>query len=109
MRTQPAAEEDRSVAVTPDLRPRMKWRVAEVAAEPGYRLRVRFVDGLEGRVDMAALIRSERAGVFGALADQALFARVFVQHGAVTWPGELDLAPDAMYRAIKAQGEWVLT
>lgn len=26
----------------------------------------------------------------------------------VTWPGELDLAPDAMHRHIKESGEWVL-
>jgi hypothetical protein len=26
----------------------------------------------------------------------------------VTWPGELDLAPDAMHEAIKQQGEWIL-
>ena len=33
---------------------------------------------------------------------------VYVSLGAVTWPGELDLAPDAMYDEIKARGEWVL-
>jgi hypothetical protein len=26
--------------------------------------------------------------------------------GAVVWPGELDLAPDAMHAAIKELGEW---
>jgi len=26
----------------------------------------------------------------------------------VTWPGEIDLAPDAMYREIKKAGKWVL-
>jgi len=26
----------------------------------------------------------------------------------VTWPGEIDLAPDAMYEGIKATGVWVL-
>jgi hypothetical protein len=26
----------------------------------------------------------------------------------VTWPGELDLAPDAMHAAILAHGEWLL-
>ena len=32
-----------------------------------------------------------------------------IDDGAVAWPGNLDLAPDAMYAAIKARGEWVLT
>jgi hypothetical protein len=28
--------------------------------------------------------------------------------GVVTWPGEIDLAPDAMYKAIQQNGEWLL-
>jgi hypothetical protein len=87
----------------------MPWRVVEVAALDGFRLSVRFVDGTEGKVDLSGLIRSDRAGVFGRLADSSLFAQVFVEHGAVTWPGELDLAPDAMYEEIKKTGEWILT
>ena len=43
-----------------------------------------------------------------ALKNPTLFNQVFIEHGAVTWPGDLDLAPDAMYAAIKADGEWVL-
>ena len=37
-----------------------------------------------------------------------VFAQVGIDHGAVTWPGEIDLAPDAMYDEIKASGQWVL-
>jgi len=29
-------------------------------------------------------------------------------YGAVTWPGEIDLAPDAMYAEITATGAWTL-
>jgi hypothetical protein len=86
----------------------MQWRVSTVEALQGYRLRVRFIDGLEGLVDMSALIRSPGAGVFAALADPKRFAEAGIEYGAVTWPGEIDLAPDAMYAAIKATGEWVL-
>jgi hypothetical protein len=32
-----------------------------------------------------------------------------VTHGAVTWPGEIDLAPDAMYAEIKRGGHWILS
>lgn len=77
-------------------------------ALPEFRLHVVFVDRTEGDVDMADLIHSARAGVFAALADEAIFAQVFVEHAAVTWPGELDLAPDAMYDHIKEAGTWVL-
>ena len=102
-------KEDRSAAVMPEHKTRMPWRVVEAAALENYRLAVRFVDGTTGSVNLAGLIRSPRAGVFARLADPTVFSQVFVEHGAVTWPGELDLAPDAMYAEIKESGEWVLT
>lgn len=86
----------------------MPWRVLQVQPLDGFRLRVRFVDGAEGLVDMAGLVSSQNAGVFACLAEPSLFAQAFVEHGAVTWPGEIDLAPDAMYAEIKQHGEWRL-
>jgi hypothetical protein len=38
-----------------------------------------------------------------------MFSQVHIDHGALTWPGDVDLAPDAMYDAIKTHGEWVLS
>jgi Protein of unknown function (DUF2442) len=102
MQSQPVAEEDPAAAVAPAVRPVMPWRVAGVEALPGSRLRVRFLDGLEGVVDMSALIASPNAGVFAPLADSEAFNRVFVALGAVCWPGGLDIAPDAIYAGIKA-------
>jgi hypothetical protein len=69
-----------------------------------------FADGLEGEVDMDHEIDSPGAGVFAQVADPDVFAAAFVEptFGAVTWPGEIDLAPDAMYEEIKAHGRWVL-
>lgn len=101
MRTQSAAQQDSPLAVTPPIQPRMPWRVAAVEALSGFRLHVRFVDGTEGVVDLTALIHSPDAGVFAALADPSLFAQARIEYGAVTWPGEIDLAPDAMYAEIK--------
>lgn len=54
------------------------------------------------------LIHSSDAGVFGVLKDEELFSKVTLQYGAVTWLGELDLAPDAMHEAISHTGEFVL-
>lgn len=108
MLPQSVPQEDSSAAVTPPIRPRMPWRVVEARPLDGFRVHVRFVDGLEGEVDMSALVRSPTAGVFARLADPSLFAQVFVEHGAVTWPGEIDLAPDAMHAEIKKEGKWVL-
>lgn len=104
MRQQAVAKEDPAAAVNASIRPRMPWRVAEVEARAEFRLWVRFVDGTEGMVDMGPLLQSGQAGVFAALAAPEVFAQAFVEHGAVTWPGELDLAPDAMYAAIKKSG-----
>lgn len=108
MLAQPTAEKDSPLGVTPPVRPRMPWRVADVWPLEGFRLRVRFIDGLEGEVDMSALVHSPRAGVFAQLADPSRFVQVFVAHGAVAWPGEVDLAPDAMHAEIKKTGKWVL-
>ncbi|MDR2710754.1 MAG: DUF2442 domain-containing protein [Burkholderiales bacterium] len=85
----------------------MPWRVASVQALSGFRLHVKFIDGTEGIVNIASLIQSPGAGVFSALADPALFAQARVEYGAVTWPDDIDLAPDAMYAEIKKTGVWV--
>ena len=109
MSSQPAAQQDRAAEVIhPTVRPRAPWRVASVEALPAWRLRVRHNDGVAGFVDMAGLVHSERAGMFGALRDPALFGQVFLDLGAVTWPGEIDLSPYAMHDEIAAKGEWVL-
>ena len=105
---QSVSEKDPPSPITPPIQPRMPWRVVEAQPLADFRLHVRFVDGLEGTVDMTALIHSSTAGVFAQLADPARFAQVFIAHGAVTWPGEIDLAPDAMYAEIKKLGSWVL-
>lgn len=84
------------------------WRVVAVAPSKNFSVIVRFVDGTQGTVHLFELIHSPRAGVFGVLADANLFAKVYVDKGAVTWPGDLDLAPDAMYVELKQNGIWKL-
>jgi hypothetical protein len=71
-------------------------------------LRVKFVDGTIGEVDLAPLLAREDLGaVFEPLRDEEFFARVGVVSGAVEWPNGADLAPDAMYDAIREHGRWV--
>jgi len=108
MRTESDACENSPAALTDEMTPRSPWRVTEVEALPGFRLRVAFVDGLTGTVDMSRLVNSPKAGVFAALADPSLFAQVGLEYGAVAWPGELDLAPDAMHAAIQEHRVWAL-
>ena len=104
MRNQAESTQD----FTPGVVPCASWRVTEVHSLPGYRLMVRFFDGTTGEVDLSRLIMSDGAGIFAALRDPALFAKAYVEYGAVMWPGEIDLAPDAMYDEIKKQGRWIL-
>lgn len=93
---------------TPGIIPSASWRVSEVSTLSGYRLLVRFVDGTTGEVDLSRLVISDKAGVFATLRDPELFAKAYVEYGVVVWPGEIDLAPDAMYDEIKKHGRWVL-
>ena len=104
----PDAREDRPAELARQIVPTAPWRDVSVKAESNYRLEVRFVDGTTGRVDIREMVASPKAGVFKALQDPDVFARVYVSLGAVTWPGKLDLAPDPMYDEIRAYGEWVL-
>ena len=66
---------------------------------------VTFADGLTGKV---RILPSFLFGVFEKLKDPVFFNQIQVTNGFVTWPGELDLAPDAMYDAIKKDGEWII-
>jgi hypothetical protein len=78
----------------------MHWDVVEVKPEANYCLSVRFKDGLRGRV---RLQREELTGALAPLLDAKFFEQVFIDYGAVAWPGEIDLAPDAMYAEVASQ------
>jgi len=78
------------------------WEVKQAKPLPGYRLEVTFADGLHGVVDLSDV---PHAGVFAAWADQAYFqqARVDSETGTVCWPNGADIAPDAIYKEVKAR------
>jgi hypothetical protein len=80
-------------------------RLIEVTVAANLTLHVKFKDGVQGIVKFE---QSHLTGVFEALKDPVVFQQVHIQDGAVTWPGNLDLAPDAMYQAIKSDGVWIL-
>jgi hypothetical protein len=47
-------------------------------------------------------------GVFAPLNGPQFFSRVFIESGALAWPNNINLAPDAVYQKIKKQGECLL-
>lgn len=104
MRTKSVAKKDCAtgvVCISP-------WRLKKVKSLPNYELEVEFNDGTHGFVEMIKLIMSDKAGVFAILKDREIFNKAHLEHGVITWPGEIDLAPDAMHDAIKQNGKWVL-
>jgi hypothetical protein len=77
----------------------MYWDIVEVAPKADHSLFVRFKDGLQGIVH---LHHEQLTGVLKPLRDESFFKQVFIDNGAVAWPGEIDLAPDAMYAEISS-------
>jgi hypothetical protein len=75
----------------------MYWDVIEVIPEADYCLFVRFQDGLSGRVRLRL---EDLTGALEPLRDVQFFRRVYIDYGAVAWPGDIDLAPDEMYAQV---------
>jgi hypothetical protein len=77
----------------------MLFRIVAIEARPAYRLWVRFADGVEGEVDLSELVGK---GVFKRWEDPHEFSQVFLdaKSGAPSWPGELEVAPDALYHEL---------
>ncbi len=74
--------------------------VIAVDARAGFRLWVRFEDGLEGEVDLSGFVGR---GVFRRWADdpaEFFQARVDSASGTVVWPGGLDVAPDRLHAEV---------
>ena len=103
-------EADPAARVVPPLRPAAPWRVTAVAVAGDRRLTVTFRDGTTGDVDLGRFLAGANVDgtVFALLRDPTEFSRVGVELGAVTWPNGADLAPDAMYAALRGSGIWVV-
>jgi hypothetical protein len=99
---------NRTPEVEPGIRHTVAWRVTSVTALPESRLQVTFCDGTAGEVHMCSFLSdpSIDGTVFQALRDPAMFAKAQVVVGAIQWPNGADLAPDAMYDAIRENGVW---
>jgi Protein of unknown function (DUF2442) len=77
--------------------------VVEVRSLGGYRLYLRFEDGVAGEIDVANLISFD--GVFAVLKDERRFAEVQVNPdlGTIRWRGGADLDPDVLYARVKGE------
>jgi Protein of unknown function (DUF2442) len=103
-------ESNRTAEIEPAIQNTVPWRVTSVTALPNSRLRVAFVDGMAGDVDMRSFLSNPKIDgtIFEPLRDPSVFAQARVVLGAIQWPNGADLAPDAMYDAIREYSVWVL-
>jgi hypothetical protein len=70
-------------------------KALEVRALHGYRIWLRYADGISGEIDLSYLAGR---GVFKAWSDRQTFEDVHVDtSGAVAWSEGIDLCPDALY------------
>ncbi len=81
------------------------WSIVRFQIRLNYKIEVAFADGTCGVADLAPRLSQGPLGDgFDALCDPATFSKVYLEHGALTWPGGIDLAPDAMYQRIRDSG-----
>jgi hypothetical protein len=70
-------------------------KITHAKALPGHKLELQFDNQERGIVDLSSYVGR---GVFVAWNTPGAFERVSVTaEGAVEWPGEIDLCPDALY------------
>ena len=72
-------------------------KIAEARYAGGYRIWFRFVDGIEGEIDLETLLWGP---MFEPLKDKALFAQfqLYPERSTIFWPNDADLAPEAPLR-----------
>jgi len=78
----------------------MNYTIVDAQPLKGYRLLLRFSDGLAGQVNVSRLVGK---GVFKAWKKPGFFEKVYLDLGTVCWPGNLDMAPDALYQRVLKQ------
>ena len=74
-------------------------RIIEVKPLPGYRLQLKYADGIQGEVNLSHLAGK---GVFKAWEDAEFFNSVHInkENRTVEWEGGIDLCPDNLYAKI---------
>ena len=66
-----------------------------VEARDGFRIWVRFEDGVEGEIDLSDVAGK---GVFKAWDDREFFKGVHISdHRSIAWDDVLEICPDALY------------
>src|SRR5260370_18051892 len=73
------------------------WSIVRFKVLSNFKIDVSFADGTTGVADLAPRLWQGPLGDgFDALCDETVFAKAYLEHRALTWPGGIDLGPDAM-------------
>lgn len=76
------------------------YKITHLEVKPGFILYLTFANKISGEVSLADRLFGP---MFEPLRDPNFFAQAELdEFGAVCWPNGADLAPDALYRNIKA-------
>ena len=69
-------------------------QVTAVTPQADYRLNLTFNNGEQRQFDMRPYLHYP---VFRPLENPGFFALATVDYGTVTWPGEIDIAPETLF------------
>jgi hypothetical protein len=78
-------------------------KIVRVETLGGFRLRLRFSDGMEGERDFSDIV-GESGAMVEPLREPVFFARVFIELGTLTWPNGFDLDSIALHDEMKESG-----
>ena len=75
-------------------------RVVEASYVEGYRIHIRFSDGIEGDVDLVQELYGE---IFEPLKDVAVFKefQIHPEFRTLCWPNGADFAPEFLYEKVR--------
>jgi hypothetical protein len=77
------------------------FKPVDVKPLAGYKLHLRYADGVEGDVDLSHLVGK---GVFALWNDPKAFENVSIgESGEIRWSDKVDLCSDALYMEITGQ------
>src|SRR5439155_2092326 len=85
-----------------DRQQRMMIDVVGVRHRGGHKLEIEFSDGMSGVRDFSFV--ADKTGAMAQPLKDPVFARVFIENGALTWPNGYDWNPIALHDAMKAAG-----
>jgi hypothetical protein len=71
------------------------WDIIQFEYLGDYKLKLTFETGETGEVDLSDYVNY--CGVFSRFADLNYFRQVYLDSGVLTWPDDVDIAPETIY------------